>query len=252
METILHHITDRSYGVVVRVFGLDLPITKHLMMLWIASAVVLAAFGFLAWRFSRRPEDPFPRGRFENLVEAFFQFIRDEFVRPNLGAHAARFEPFFVALFCLILAMNLLGMVPGGAAATGNIAVTLGLALTVFVLGVSLGVIVHGPLGFLKHFVPSGLPWPLVPFMFVLEIIGFLMKHLVLAIRLFANMLAGHLVILAFLLLISMFQTILVAPVSVGVAVAISFLEIFVAFLQAYVFVMLSSLFVGMILHPEH
>ena len=88
--------------------------------------------------------------------------------------------------------------------------------------------------------------------MFVLEIIGFLMKHFVLAIRLFANMIAGHLVILAFLLMISLCQTVLVAPVSVGVAVAISFLEIFVAFLQAYVFVMLSSLFVGMILHPEH
>lgn len=253
MAGLLHHVQDVDYGLLFSIGGTEFHLSKHLVMLWAAAGLVLAAFSFLALRRRGRPEDPFPKGRIENLVEAFLVFIRDELVRPNVEPHAAdRLLPFFVTLFCLILACNLLGMVPGAATATGNIAVTLGLAALTFAVGVVAGMAHQGPVRFVKNLVPHGLPVFVLPLLFPIEIMGLLIKHVALAIRLFANMIAGHIVISAFLLLVALFRSLAIAPVSVAAAVGISFLEIFVAFLQAYVFTLLSSLFVGMAVHPEH
>jgi F-type H+-transporting ATPase subunit a len=154
---------------------------------------------------------------------------------------------FFFILFC-----NLLGMVPFGATATGNIAVTATLALTTLAMINISGIRHHGVGPYVKSLIPHGLPVWLVPLMFPIEVLGLLTKSFALCIRLFANMIAGHIVILAFMGLIFLFGSLLVAPVSVAAAVGMSMLELFVAFLQAYIFTLLSAIFIGGAVHPQH
>ncbi|MFH0881688.1 MAG: F0F1 ATP synthase subunit A, partial [bacterium] len=155
--------------------------------------------------------------------------------------------PFFLTLFFLILFSNLLGMIPWGPTPTGNVNVTGGLAIATLFGVFFAGIRQHG-IKYLGTFIPHGVPWYIVWLLFPIEVFGLLVKHFALTIRLFANMLAGHTVIGVFMALI---LTPFVAIASIPGAVAICMLELFVAFLQSYIFIMLGSLFVGSAIHPH-
>lgn len=222
-----------------------LPITKHVLMMWISSGILVLTLPFMA-----RSWPVVPTGT-RNLLETFVVFIRDELVLPNTGEDGRPYLPYFLTIFFFILVTNLLGMVPGSATATGNISVTAALALCTFVLINVAGIRKFGLVHHFQNFIPHGLPAWLVPLMLPLELIGLVTKSFALCIRLFANMIAGHIVILAFLSLIFLFGSVFIAPASVGAAVGLGLLEVFVAFLQAYIFTLLSSIFVGASLHPH-
>ncbi len=180
-------------------------------------------------------------------------------VLPILGEKdGRRFLPYFLFLFFFIAFMNLLGLVPYGATATASIFVTGAMAFTTLCFMLGAGMMEQGPAQFWKSLIPHGMPAWLVPLMFVVELIGLFVKPFALMIRLFANMLAGHLVVLSFMGLIFFFAQSLhevayaVAVPATALAVFIMIIEGFVALLQAYIFTYLSILFVGMCMHPEH
>lgn len=230
---------------VLTIGGFQLPVTKHTIML--ITAAVLIFVLFIPAR--RIRSGAVPHG-LANFFEVIILFIRDQVVSPSLGEEDGRkYLPYFLTAFFFVLFSNLLGMIPYGSTPTGNISVTASLAAISLLVMIGSGVVRHGPLGYLGSFVPHGVPIFVAPILFPIEIIGVLVKHFALCIRLFANMLAGHAVITVFLGLIS---SVFIAPISIIGAVAISLLELFVAFLQAYIFTMLSSLFLGGALHPEH
>jgi F-type H+-transporting ATPase subunit a len=159
-----------------------------------------------------------------------------------------------MTVFFFVLGMNLLGMVPGSTTATANINVTAGMAtvtLSVILVG---GMREQGALAFWKNLIPHGVPAGLKPLLFLIEVIGIFAKVFALTVRLFANMTAGHIVLFVLIAFIIVFKNMfyVVIPASVVGAVAISCLEVFVAFLQAYIFTFLSTVFIGAALHPEH
>lgn len=203
-------------------------------------------------------------GRAGWLIRVFrgwCHWLRDEVLVEVMGPdEARRFAPYFIYVFFFIAFANLLGMLPNAVTSTATIFVTATLALTTFGMMVIGGMMRQGVGAYWKNLIPHGLPAPLVPLMFVLEIIGLLVKPVALTIRLFANMLAGHLVIYSFIAMIFLFAKMLeLGPVSyapaafaVGMSVFISIIEAFVAILQAYIFTYLSVIFVQQSLHPEH
>ncbi|MDP8205628.1 MAG: F0F1 ATP synthase subunit A [Candidatus Electryonea clarkiae] len=222
-----------------------IPVTKHMLGLIIAALLVIV---LVIPGMGRTRRGEVPHG-FGNFLEVLVVFVRDEVVFPNMGKETGRkWTPFFLTAFFLILFSNLMGMVPWGTSATGNVNITAGLAIAMLLSLLFAGFKQHG-IKFIATFIPHGVPWPVVILLFPIEIFGLFVKHFALCIRLFANMLAGHTVIGVFIaLILSPF----VAFASVPGAVAISMLELFVAFLQAYIFVMLSSLFIGSTIHPSH
>ncbi len=228
----------------------DMTPSKHVVMMWIAA--VLLVLTFLA---ASRRRALVPRG-FYNFFELLVQFVRDEITVKNIGARdAARYTPYLCTVFFFILFMNLLGLVPWMATATANLAVTMALSLFTFVLTQAAGIRTQGLRGYLAHLtggVPKSL-WPLWVIMVPVEFLGLFTKPFALTVRLFANMVAGHSAILGFLGLIFA-VSVGVAPASVAMAIFMFLLELFVAFVQAYIFTMLSSLFIGMNLvhHGEH
>ena len=186
-----------------------------------------------------------------NLLEVFVVFIRDEIVYPNMGRKQGRkFLPLILTFFFFIVILNLLGLIPGSATATASFSVTVGLALITFFT-----YIIFGNKDFWKHiFATPGVPLWLLPIMIPVELIGLLTKPFALSVRLLANMNAGHIIILAFLGIIINMKSGWVALGSVPMALAINMLEIFVAFLQGYIFSLLSSIFIGMAVmeHEDH
>jgi F-type H+-transporting ATPase subunit a len=224
------------------VFGpVDMTPTKHVIMMWIASGLLLLmVFGAL------RRKALIPRGLY-NFVELLVHFVRKDIAIANIGAHdAQRFVPYLVSVFFFILFLNLFGLVPFAATATANISVTVALAVFTFLITQYAAIKSMGMGGYLAHLtggVPKSLFW-LWPIMIPVEILGLFTKPFALTIRLFANMVAGHFVILALLGLIFAIS-VWVFPVSVALALAIFMLELFVAFVQAYIFTMLSALFIG-------
>jgi F-type H+-transporting ATPase subunit a len=218
---------------------IDMTPTKHLVMLWLATVlllvVVLAAAG---------KRNLVPKGVY-NFVELLVQFVRDEIAKKNIGEHDGdRFVPYLVTAFFFILFVNLFGLVPWAATATGNIAVTLAMATFTFLITQYAAIKAQGLGGWLKH-LTGGVHPLLWPIMIPVEILGLFTKPFALTIRLFANMIAGHIVILSLLGLIFALGSPFVALGSVPMALAIFGLELFVAFVQAYIFTMLSSLFIG-------
>ncbi|OVE77331.1 ATP synthase F0 subunit A [bacterium F11] len=236
-----HHLLDHS----VNLGAWTLPVSKHVLMLWLGAGLLMISLPLVA-----RSWPVVPSG-FRNFLELFVVFIRDEIVLPNTGEEGRPYLPYFLTVFFFILVVNLLGMIPTLSTATGNIGVTAALALCTFGLINWAGIRRYGVVKHFKNFVPHGLPVWLVPLMLPLELAGLVTKSFALCIRLFANMIAGHIVILSFISLIFLFGSIFIVPASVGAAVAIGCLEIFVAFLQAYIFTLLSSIFVGASLHPH-
>lgn len=254
-STILHHVTDSNtlelpyFGEIqlprLEIGGVDLSITRHVAMMWIAGALLVA---FFALAFRRR--ERVPRG-FANLLEMLVVFVRDELAIKNIGEEGRRFVPYLLTTFFFILTCNLLGLVPFMATATGNISVTAGLAALAFLMIQWGGIRSHGLVGYLRSIVPHGVPLALYPIMVPVEIIGMLVKPFALCLRLFANMTAGHIVILSLLGMIFIFESVYVAPISVGFALFIYLLELLIAFIQAYIFTMLTSLFIGMTVHSH-
>ncbi|MGH2671315.1 MAG: F0F1 ATP synthase subunit A, partial [bacterium] len=173
-------------------------------------------------------------------------------VYPVMGAERGRtFLPFFLSIFFFVLACNLIGLLPHGATPTANIFVTGALAaITLFAMPVC-GMVAQGPVAYWKNLVPHGVPAVLWPLMFLLEAIGLLTRPFALMVRLFANMTAGHIVVLAFIGMIFTFKS-LASGAPFLMAVAIMMLEIFIAFLQAFIFTLLSTVFIGQIREAHH
>lgn len=256
-EAIFHHIGDARtielpLAGEVRLpalqFGAyELPITRHVVMMWTACAVILL-LGVLATR--RR--GLVPKG-VHNLLEAAVVFVRDELARKNIGHHGDRYVPYLLSTFVFILTCNLLGLLPYMSTATSNIGVTAGLAGMAFVMIQAAGIREYGIAGHFRNLVPHGMPAWLLPIMIPVEILGLFTKPFALCIRLFANMTAGHVVILSLFCLVFILRQAWVGMVlSVPFALFINGIEILVAFLQAYIFTMLTSLFIGMAVHPAH
>lgn len=256
LEWIRHHCLDNIHTpwAKITIPGLSwaIPVTNFSIMAVLSGLVVFA----LAYVAGRRPSGSLiPRGVLQNAGESLVVFVRDEFVRPGMGHHGDKYLPFFCTLFSFIFVTNLLGMVPIpmiGGTATSNLGMTGMLAISVLLVSIIGGIRENGVGGFIHSFIPPGLPVWLVPLLFVLELAGFFIKHGVLAIRLFANMIAGHLVVGAFLGLIFVAKAYWVAAPSVLLALFVNVLELLVCFLQAYVFTLLASLFVSGTVHPEH
>ncbi len=220
----------------------DLRPTRTVLMMWIAAALLLG----LVFLYSHRDSTKLvPQGVGANIIEVLFLFVRDEIAVKNIGREEApRYTPFLATLFFFILTMNWLGLVPNFGSATGNLAVTAALASCTFILTQIASIRSAGLGGFLKH-LTGGTPMPLWPIMIPVEILGLFTKPFALTVRLFANMLAGHMVLFFLLGLIFMLHPLL-AIVSVPMATGIYFLEIFVGLVQAYLFTLLSALFIGM------
>jgi len=245
-----HHVTDRIWSWIY-LGPLKLPLSKHLLMMGIASLILLVVFPLIIRSRSAA------LAPFRSMIEAVVLFLRDEVVVPNMGRKGAAYTGYFATLFFFILLMNLIGLVPYGATATGNLAVTGGLALTTFFLINFSGIREQGLIGYFAHIVPKGVPWWLYPLMYPIELMGLVIKTFALCIRLFANMIAGHIVILVFICFIFIFGAFnalfgfLVAPVSIGLVLFTMLLELLVAFLQAYIFVTLTAIFTGAAMHPH-
>jgi F-type H+-transporting ATPase subunit a len=271
-----HHVVDHYQFDLLETVPtpLSLPylfghqVTKFMVLELIAAGLILAIYVPLARRIA---DGSPPRGPFDNLFEVFLTFVRDEVARPTIGDHEAdRYVPFLWTMFLFVLFNNLLGMIPFLGSPTGTLSVTGGLALCAFVVIHAIPIMRDGPIHYLKTFIPPldlgesvGMKLfalGISAFMFVIELAGAFIRAIVLAVRLFANMLAGHTalaVILGFIVLAhearaGLFLTGTITIASVTASVAFSLLELFVAFLQAYIFTFLTSLFIGMALHPEH
>jgi F-type H+-transporting ATPase subunit a len=251
---ILHHVLDSHelFGVIplpqIHLFGLDLSITQHIVMMWIALAALVISFSVAvkSYRNSLAPKG------FSNFLEVLVLFVKDEIAKPTIGKGYEKFLPYLLSVFFFILTCNFLGLIPFMATATSNISVTATLAIISFFVIQIGGMAKNGSFGYFKGLIPHGIPAWLLPIMLVVELLGLFTKPFALAVRLFANMTAGHIVILSLIGLIFILKTFLVAPVSVAFALFIYLLEILVALIQAYIFTMLSSLFIGMAVHQEH
>jgi F-type H+-transporting ATPase subunit a len=246
-----HHLVDSHH---MELFGLDIHLpefkigpfeflTKH-QVWWLIAGLLVFVVAFSA----SRQKSTVPTGS-RNALEVLVLFIRDEVVKPNFHEKTDKFLPFFLSLFTVILFSNLLGLLPWGASATGNVNVTAGLALCSLTLIIGMGIKENGIGGFLQHFAPPGVPLWLMPLMILIEIVSFFIRPFALTIRLFANMLAGHAVLAVLLgLIISLWF----AVPSLAVATGVFLLEIIVALIQAYIFIMLTATFAGMTMHPSH
>jgi len=240
---------------------IDFSPTKHVVFMALAAVIVCALFLTVARALKGKYEGQAPSGM-ANAMEAMIIYFRDEIVRRNIGHGADGYTPFILTLFFFILTMNLLGLVPWGASPTGNIMVTGALAVVSLVAIEVSGFVALGPAGYAKtiFYAPKGMGPVGTAIMLVImtpvELVGKLAKPFALMVRLFANMTAGHTVILSLMGLIFVFGNLSigrwgVAAGSVGMSVAMMMLEIFVAFLQAYIFAMLTSVFIGLIRHAH-
>ena len=235
----------------------DLSPTKHVVFLLLAAALCIGVLIPAATSNQRQTAHEGHARGFAGAIESVVLYIRNEVILPNVGPHGNAYVPYCLTLFFFILFANLLGLIPYGSTATGNISVTATLALITFVVVEAAGVKTQGA-GYIKTIVywPSDqsllMKLPMTFLMTPIEIIGKFTKPFALAIRLFANMTAGHVVLLALISLIFTFGSWFIAPAPVLMGVAISMLEIFVAFLQAFIFTLLASVFIGLIREGAH
>ena len=240
---------------------IDLSPTKHIVFMFLAAIVVLAVFLPIARAMQGKYKGRAPGG-LANAMEAMVVYFRDEVVRRNIGHGADAYTGYILTLFFFILAMNMMGLVPFGSTPTGNFMVTGALALVTFVVVEISGMRTLGFSGYMRtiFYAPPGLhPVGQAIMLIILtpvEFLGKLTKPFALMIRLFANMMAGHTLVLSLLGMIFMFATIGpakwgVAGASLGMVWGIMVLEVFVAFLQAYIFAMLTAVFIGLIRHAH-
>ncbi len=237
--------------------GLHFQLTRFMVMELVVAVLIALIVIPMARHVAKYPVT---RGAFFNAFEAMVLFLRDGVARPAIGGHDADpFLPYLWTVFFFVLGCNLLGLIPGGASPTGNINVTAVLALATFGVVLFTGMRKMGLAGYWvglvpKLDVPKIMKGPMFALMFCIEVAGLLIRHIVLSVRLFANMLAGHIVlavILGFILEAGYYAQFVVTPASVAGVIALSLLELFVAFLQAYIFTFLSALFIGSAVHPH-
>ena len=250
-EHILEHHLINHHTSHLYFHGIDFGMSPHLMTLWIVSAIVTVLMTFAAR--STSSVGVVARGG----VEAVVIYLRDELLHPIFHDATETYLPYFLTLFFFIFVANLVGLVPSASAITSNPNVTGALALCTFGLIHFAGVKEQGPVEYIKHIAPGGLPAVLVPLIFAIEVFGLLAKCIALCIRLFANIISGHVVSLAFLSLIFIFAEmskpigLLVSPMAVGLALFVYTLDVLVAVLQAYIFTFLTAIFVGGAVHPH-
>jgi F-type H+-transporting ATPase subunit a len=286
-ETIIEHISNSSPFIhLPRVFGIDLSVTKHVLMLWLVAAVVFIVVTWTVRRYLRQ-ERLIPSGLMNGL-EAVVEFVRDTIVQPNVGRKWVNvWAPLILTLFVFILAANAIGLIPlfdvlalvdhfvlhsgpdsfikqvlhGGTTATANYNVTAALATITFGAIIVAGSRAHGFFRHWKNLVPHGLAWPIYIILVPIEVLGMFVRPFALTMRLAANMTGGHIAILAILSFVFLFAEMFgraVAGIGVGLAVSvplavgISVLEIIVVLVQAYVFTLLTAVFIGMAIHVHH
>jgi F-type H+-transporting ATPase subunit a len=227
--------------------GVDMSVTNSALVMILGVAAV-----WLFYAFAMRKKSMVP-GRLQSFAEVIYEFV-EEIVGENAGKEGMKYFPFMFTLFLFISALNILGLFPFSFAPTSHIIVTLGLGATVFIGIVLIGIFKQGPVGFFKHFLPAGIPIAILPLLFVIEMVSFLSRPFSLAIRLAANIGAGHTlmaVMAGFVLPMGVFGVLPMAFL-----LFMSGLEFFVAILQAYVFTLLACLYLGEALgdhdHDEH
>lgn len=229
---------------------LDFSITRNVAAMMISCLILLLVFVTAARHYKKNPERA-PKG-IAGFMEPLILFVRDDIAVPNIGVEkAGKFMGYLLTVFFFILINNILGLIPifpGASNVTGNIAVTMVLAVITFLF-----TNLNGSSDYWKHiFWPDGIPKWILPILVPVEIIGLFTKPFALMIRLFANITAGHIIILSLISLIFVFESVYVSPLSVAFGLFMNVLEILVAFLQAYIFTMLSALFIGMAVQKHH
>jgi F-type H+-transporting ATPase subunit a len=238
----LHRILHINVG------GWDLSFTNSALFMLLAVALTTLFF-FIATQ--ARALVP---GRMQSVAEITHDFIAG-MIQDSMGKGGKQFFPLVFTLFAFIFATNMLGMIPGAFTVTSHIAVTAALAALVFLTVIVVGFAKHG-LGFLKLFAPSGIPLFIMPLIVLIEVISFLSRPLSHSIRLFANMLAGHIALKVFggfvVMLLGAGAFSVLAPLPLLMAIALTALEVLVAFVQAYVFTMLTCMYLNDALHPGH
>lgn len=250
-EYITHHVTDGG-GWSLGTMHLDFADANLPASFRLSGLMTLLGAAFLCWMYCKvyNHRARVPRG-WTNLMETIVVFVRDEISIPYLGKEDGRkYAWLFLTQFTLILTLNLMGLFPIFGTATASLSVTAALATTTFLAMVGWAVQRYGWIGFFKNFIPHGVPVPVLFLLVPIEIVGVFIKTMVLSIRLFANMLAGHIVLFAMIGMTVIYGAF--ALPAIGLGLFVFFLEILVAFLQTYIFVMLSAIFVGQMLHPEH
>ena len=291
-DNIIHHVSnsslDHPFIQLPHIFSIDLSVTKHVFMLWIV-AVLVACSVIIPIRKYLQQDKPQPKG-WMNLIETVVKFIRDSIVQPNVGTkNVDTWAPIILTFFFFILFANGIGLIPifdligavnrfafhvpsnndhnfinsllhGGSTVTANFNVTAGLAVITFFAIMIAGSRAHGFINHWKNLVPKGLAWPVYIILIPIEIIGMFVKPFALTMRLAANMTGGHIAILAILSFMAIFADMFhstttglsVALFSIPMATAISGLEIIVVIVQAYVFTLLSAVFIGMAINVHH
>jgi F-type H+-transporting ATPase subunit a len=250
-EILAHHLLDHRFFPMLKLGPVTLSMSKHLIIMWIVAAVCTLVLTYAA-RSQSQAAVLLRAG-----VEAIVVFIRDELLHPIFHEATDTYLPYFLTLFFFIFTANLIGLVPMSSTITGNITVTASLAICTYFLTHFAGIKEQGLGSYLAHIAPGGLPIALVPLLFVIESFGLLAKCIALCIRLFANMIAGHIVSLAFISLIFIFGEMKwyigfgVAPAAVGLALFIYTMDVLVCLLQAFIFTFLTALFVGGAVHPH-
>ena len=243
----------------ISLMGKEYPFTNHMLMIAVGSILMMVVLPLVV-----RKRTLIPRG-FYNVIETICVFIREDLARPFLKDHTDKYVGYLWTMFYFILVLNLLGMVPFNGvvwlftgkhnyiygAATANLYVTGALATFAFFLFHIAGI--HEK-GFVKYFATLSpkVPWPMMPFMFFMELVSSFVRLFSLAIRLFANILAGHILLAVLLGFIILFKTFMVAGASILATTLMSLLEVFVAFLQAYIFTFLTTIFIGFAISEDH
>lgn len=228
----------------------DFSITKNVASLFVSITILLLVFLTVGGAYRKRGVKSAPKG-IQSFMEPIVLFVRDEVAKPNIGHNYAKYMPFLLTIFFLILINNFLGLIPffpGGANVSGNIAFTMTLAVFVFIV-----VNLNGNKSYWQHiFWMPGMHWSMKLFLAPIELMGVFTKPISLMIRLFANITAGHILVLSLICLIFIFKTVFASAIAVPFAVFIGLIELLVAFLQAYIFTMLSAMYIGMATEEHH
>jgi len=240
--------------------GWQIPVSNHMFMVTVAAVLLLIIIPLTG-----KSKKMVAAGYLANLIESICVYLREEVAKPVMGRHSDRYIGFVWTVFFFVLTLNLLGMVPTekiimlltgrenhfGGPATANIWITGAMAAVTFFMMHITGIKEQGLWHYIVNFAPP-VPWWMIPLIYFLEIIGSLVKPFVLAIRLFANIIAGHMILATFIGLIFILKNYGAVALSMTFAVGQSFLELFVAFLQAFIFTFLSALYIGSSIQPEH
>ena len=223
----------------------DFSVTKNVIALWVACLLLMFIFFGVASSY-KKTVGKAPKG-FQSWIEPVIVFVRDEIARPNIGSKYQRYMPLLLTIFFFIWINNMLGLLPAGANTTGNVLVTFVLATVVLI-----AVNVSANKYYWRHIFMPDVPLWLYPIMIPVELIGIISRPFALMIRLYANISAGHIIVLSLISLIFIFKSFLVAPVSIAFVLFMYVLELLVAFLQAFIFTMLTALFIGTAVEEHH